>query len=156
MTAQDSLITDEMRATIGVPEAPVRLEVPKTGCRMFARAIGYKDRVFYDSEDARKRGYRDIIAPPAYMGTPVYMPGGSAGLPQRPAHIKRVLNAGNEYEYYDVITAGDEIDAQTTVTDMKERTSSVGLMVIVTRETTYTRVSDGKLVAKETGTRIFY
>jgi hypothetical protein len=156
--ASDSLITDAMRATIGVPDAPVRREVDRTAVRMFARAIGYKDRVFYDTAYARNKGYRDIIAPPGYLGTPVYEPGKPGyGLPVIPSHFKVVLNGGDAFEYYGVVTAGDVLEAQSTVTDMRERTSaSVGRMVITTRETTYKRLSDGKIVAKSIGTGIYY
>jgi hypothetical protein len=156
--ASDSLITDAMRATIGVPDAPVRREVDRTSVRMFARAIGYKDRVFYDSDYARSKGYRDIVAPPGYLGTPVYEPGKqSYGLPVIPSNFKVVLNGGDAFEYYDVVTAGDVLEAQSMVTDMRERmSSSVGRMVITTRETIYKRLSDGKIVAKSIGTGIYY
>ena len=70
MTTQpQSHITPEMRASIGV-EGPARvLEMDRTSIRMYARSVGHTDPVFYDPEEAKKRGYRDIIAPPGYVGT---------------------------------------------------------------------------------------
>jgi hypothetical protein len=156
MTTEGSLITDEMRAHVGVEGPPRRFEVDRTGIRMFARAVGYIDPVYFDPEEARHRGYRDIIAPPGYLGTPVFNPKTDGGPRQRPGGLSRSLNAGNEYEYYDVITAGDVLEARSKVTDYKERSGSIGQMLITTTETTYKRLSDGKVVAKGTGTGISY
>ena len=39
---QTSLITDEMRAAIGREGEPTTLEVDNTGCRQFARSVGYR------------------------------------------------------------------------------------------------------------------
>ncbi len=160
MTAEpQSLITDEMRRSIGV-EGPARLmEVDRTSIRMFARAVGHSDLVFYDPEVARQRGYRDIIAPPGYLGTGVFRPSGEGASEQprrRPGGMTRGLNAGNEYEYLDVIQAGDVIEARSKTADIVERTGSVGRMIITTNETVYRRVSDGKIVALGRGSGISY
>src|SRR3990172_5468722 len=84
MTAEQPLISDEMRAGIGVEGPPRLLEVDRTSIRMFARAVGHTDPVFYDPEAARKRGYRDIIAPPGYLGTGVFRPTAAEAPPPRP------------------------------------------------------------------------
>lgn len=162
MTQAQSVITDEMRAAIGVEGEPVTLEVEKTGCRMFARAVGHTDLIFYDEATAKARGYRSIVAPPGFLGTPIYMPGkGSTfgeAAPGRTFSIpyKRVLNGGTDYEYDDVVCAGDVLQARTKVVDITERTGSIGPMLIIRRQTTYTRVSDGKVVARMFGASIHY
>ena len=61
---QESVITDEMREAIGKEGAPATLEVDKTGCRMFARAVGHTDLIFYDEEYAKSKGHRSVVAPP--------------------------------------------------------------------------------------------
>ncbi len=155
--AEQSLISDEMRASIGVEGPPRRLEVDRTSIRMFARAVGHKDPVFYDTEEARRRGYRDIIAPPGYLGTAAFSPAGDGEQPRRrPGGLTRGLNGGNEYEYLDVVTAGDVLEARSKTMDMVERRGSMGPMIITTSETTYTRVSDGKVIARARGTGISY
>src|SRR3972149_4339212 len=84
-----SLITEEMRAGIGREGPPVRHEGDKTGIRMFARAVGHTDLVFYDEEYAKSKGHRSIIAPPSYLGTPAFSPRAAKGslgpmlIPQR-------------------------------------------------------------------------
>lgn len=157
---QGSRITDEMRASIGVEGPPTTLEVTRSGIRMFARAVGHTDPIFYDVEEAQKRGYKDLVAPPGFMGTPVYRPparGEPAEAPRRrPGGMTRGLNAGNEYEYFDVITAGDVLESRRRTVDIQETTGRLGPMIITTSETVYTRVRDGKVVAKGRGTGISY
>ena len=105
MTQQkESLITDEMRGVIGKESDSVTYEVDNTGCRQFARAVGYTDPIFFDEAAAKARGYRAIVAPPGFLGHPVMIPGKSA--PRGPeslgfqTSLKRVLNGGTDYEYF--------------------------------------------------------
>ncbi len=164
-SAQPSLITDEMRAHIGKRGEPVIHEVDKTSVRMFARAVGHTDPVFYDEEAAKAAGYRSLPAPPGYLGTPIFDPrysdptfGGRRGQgqgPQPSRPLKRILNGGTEIEYFDDICAGDTLTAVSYVADYQERKGSIGEMLITTTKTEYTN-QDGKLVAVMTGTGIRY
>jgi hypothetical protein len=162
MADEGSLITDEMRASIGV-RGPSRIcEVDKLQIRLFARAVGHTDPIFYDEDAAKAAGYRSLVAPPGYLGTPVYNPRTSAadmgfGRQLEPARpLKRVLNGGTEIEYFDDICAGDVLEAVGYTSDIQERKGSIGEMLITTSKTEYTRKSDGKLVAIMTGTGIRY
>ena len=156
-----SVVTDEMRETIGKESEPAVLEVEKTGCRMFARAVGHTDLIFYDEEYAKSKGYRSIVAPPGYLGTRVFRPatgggrgGGAPGIGFSVPY-KRVLNGGTEVEYFDAVCAGDVLTARNKITGFNERKGGMGPMLITTRETTYTN-QDGKVVAIERGTVIQY
>jgi acyl dehydratase len=164
MTTANSVITDEMRAAVGVEGPSTTLEVEKTNCRMFARAVGHTDAIFYDEAAAKARGYRSIVAPPGFLGTPVFRPGSGAGVPGEMGGrgfsipYKRVLNGGTEYEYFpeaDVICAGDTITARSKIAGFEETSGSLGPMLITRRETTYTN-QNGKVVAKLYGTTIQY
>ncbi len=163
-TTNSSVITDEMRAAIGVDGPPSVLEVEKTNCRMFARSVGHKDAIFYDEDAAKAAGYRGVVAPPGFLGTPIFNPNRPAGAPGEMGGrgfsipYKRVLNGGTEYEYFpenDVICSGDTITARTKVSGFEETTGSLGPMLITRRETTYTN-QHGKVVAKLYGTVIQY
>jgi hypothetical protein len=156
-----SVITEEMRSQLGVEGSATVHEVTSTGCRLFARAVGHTDLAFYDAETARARGFRDILAPPGFLGTPVFRPnegasresgppGGNMNIP-----YKRILNGGTTYEYMEPICAGDVISSRGKVSEYQERTGSIGPMLIVYRETTYTR-QDGTVVAKMYGNIIHY
>ncbi len=167
MTTTDSVITDEMRAAIGAEGPPMVLEVEKTNCRMFARSVGHTDPIFYDEAAAKARGYRGIVAPPGFLGTPIFRPGSGAGVPGEmggrgfSVPYKRVLNGGTDYEYFpdapdgDVICAGDTITARSKIAGFEETSGSLGPMLITRRETTYTN-QHGKVVAKMYGTMIQY
>lgn len=163
MAEEESFITDEMRARIGVESDPWTVEVDKTSVRMFARSCQYTDPVFYDEDFAKSKGYRSLPAPPHYLGTPLFNPASSDptfGSPRgggpRPGNpkLKRVLNGGTDIEYFDMIQAGDILTASSKVSDITERKGSIGTMVITTTETTYKR--DGQVVAISRGTGIAY
>jgi hypothetical protein len=157
---EETLITDEMRASLNKEGPSAKLEVEKTSIRMFARAVGHTDLIFYDEDYAKSKGHRSIVAPPGYLGTPIFTPnsGGFTG----PGGVSpsgrplRALNGGTEYEYTGIdICAGDTITAVSKTVDMTERRSSMGLMLITRRETTYTN-QNGEVVCRGYGTGLTY
>ena len=156
---QASVITDEMRAAIGREGEPFTAEVDKTAIRMFARAVGHTDPIYYEEDYARSKGYRSLPCPPAFLGTVVFRPGaaprgGYLGSFQTP--FKRVLNGGTEVEYSDEdICAGDVLTGVTKIANIFERQGSMGPMLFVVTETTY-RNQQGKVVAVMRGTGIQY
>ena len=131
---------------------------------MFARSVGHKDPIFFDEAAAKARGYRSIVAPPGFLGTPIFRPGGAAapGRDGRPRlqhplqaraqrrHRLRVLPGDDG-----AICAGDTITARSKIGGFEETEGSLGPMLITTRETTYTN-QHGKVVAKMYGTTIQY
>jgi hypothetical protein len=158
---EDSLITDEMRAAIGKEGEPVTLEVHKTTIRWFARAVGHTDLIFYDEKYAQDKGHRSIVAPPGFLGHPVYTPQagivGARGI-TRPAGVKvsRALNGGTEFEYYgEDICAGDVLTRMAKIVGIQERAGSLGKMLIISNESNYYS-ADGTLVATERSTGILY
>lgn len=161
MTAYE-IITPEMQAVVGVESEPWPLEVDKLQIRLFARAVGYTDPLYYDEAFAQARGYRSLPCPPHYLGTPIYnpadadpnSPGARARRPRLNHGLKRVLNGGTEIEMFDTICAGDTLTATTKIAELAERKGSLGTMLITTTETTYRR--DGKVVAIVRGTGINY
>ena len=154
----ESAVTDAMRALIGIEGPETISEVTSTGCRLFARAVGHTDLVFYDREAAQQRGYRNIVAPPGFLGSPVFRPGERVEMGgQLPvtAPFRRILNGGTTYEYFEPLCAGDVVHSRSKVTEYQERQGSIGPMLITFRETSYVR-SDGALVAKMYGSLINY
>jgi peroxisomal enoyl-CoA hydratase 2 len=152
-----SAITDELRAVIGREWPPRLLDVDASSIRMWARAVGFDDLVFYDEAVARERGFPRLPAPPGFLGTPRWRPDEEEpGPPIRGLHpgFTRSLNGGTEVEYHGVLLAGDVLVATTVVTDVKEREGKVGPMLIFSRETSYRR--DGELVATMRQTVINY
>ncbi len=155
----ESVVTDEMKAAIDVENPGGTAEVTTSGIRMFARAVGYADLIFYDEDEAKKQGYDGLVAPPGYLGTNIFRPaaGRGDGPPGGGFEIpyKRILNGGTTYEYLGPIIAGDEITSSSRITDFREREGSLGPMLITYRETTFTN-QDGVVVAKMRGNLIQY
>ena len=161
--AEAGLVTQQMRDVVGVEGPPTTLEVDKTAVRMFARSVGHTDPVFYDEEEAKRRGFRSLPAPPGYLGTPIFNPANSdptfggrrGGGPQIESGLKRRLNGGTDIEYLGDICAGDTLTSRSKIADVAERSGSLGPMLITTTQTTYTN-QDGKVVAIMRGTGIQY
>ncbi len=155
-----SLITDEMRAHVGKESAPWTCEVDKTAIRIFARSVGHTDPIYYDEAAAKAAGYRSLVAPPGYLGTPVFNPNAQAARgrefgPQPSRPLNRILNGGTEIEYFDDICAGDVLTATSHTAAYEEREGRLGAMLITTSKTVY-KNQDGKVVAVSTGTGIRY
>jgi acyl dehydratase len=155
---QASVITDQMRASIGKESEPVPYEVDNTGVRQFARSVGYTDPVFFDEAAAQAKGYRGLLAPPGFLGHPVFIP----GRPVRTSEVfsldipyKRILNGGTDVEYFDYVCAGDRLTATTKISDLTEREGRMGPMLIVSTETSF-RNEAGKTVAIQRGAAIRY
>jgi acyl dehydratase len=154
----ESVITKEMEEAVGVEGPPSVAEVTTSGIRLFARAVGHADPIFYDEATARERGYRGLVAPPGYLGTPVFRPGQrdpEMAAPRYEIPYKRILNGGTTYEYVEPVIAGDVITSRSRITEFREREGSMGPMLITYRETVFTR-DDGTVVAKMRGNIINY
>ena len=155
---QASVITDEMRARIGVESEPAPHEVDNTGCRQFARAVGYTDAIYFDEAAAKAKGHRAIVAPYGFLGYPVVVPGQAAAVPEAfrlNIPYKRVLNGGTDIEYMAEVCAGDKLSATTKLTDLTEREGKIGPMLIVNTETAFSN-EKGEIVAIQRGTAIRY
>lgn len=157
-------LTDEMRAQIGRESPPYTMEVTTTSVRAFARGVGYTDPVYFDREAARRAGYRDLPAPPTYLGTPVFIPGESDNTFSAPRAarmgvnhgLKGLLDGGTETEVCGDICAGDTLTVVSRIAALDVRTSpTLGRMLLMTTESTYTN-QDGQLVARQRGQAIFY
>ena len=159
--AEASVITDEMRAVIGKELESATVEVDKTAVRMFARAVGHTDLIYYDEEYAKSKGYRNLPVPMGFLGNPanpIFRP----DRPPRPGHVmpfkspcQRVLNGGTDIEYYEPICAGDVLTSTAKIADISERRGGIGPMLLITAETTY-KNQEGRVVARFRGTLIQY
>lgn len=156
--AKEPLITSEMRAQIGIEGPTTTMEIDRTMVRLFARATGHTDPVYYDEAAAKAAGYRDLPCPPGFLGTPVFNPTGARrdpsaqGGPQPSRPLNRILNGGTEIEFLADICAGDVLTSATHTADLEETKGSIGEMLVVTSKTVYKRgdevvaISTGKLI----------
>ena len=153
--AGDSIITDEMKAAVGVESEPSVYEIERSSIRRWAEAIGDTNPLYRDEEYARSKGYRSIVAPPGFIAQyafPVKAGGGRRGFS---SPFARNLNGGNEYEFFKPVQAGDTISATSKLASIVERDGRMGKMLISVSETTY-KNQDGEIIAKARGTGISY
>ena len=64
---QESAITPEMKAAIGVESEPRTSEVEKGAIIKFAEAIGDTNPIYNDEAAARESRYGGLIAPPTFL-----------------------------------------------------------------------------------------
>ena len=157
-------LTDEMKSKIGWESASWTYEVTTTSVRAFARGVGYTDPVYFDIEAAKKAGYRNLPAPPSYLGTAVFIPGKSddtfSGPPGSFPDVKHgltgLLDGGTETEYFDTICAGDILTGigRLAALDVKE-SKNLGKMLVMSSEMIM-KNQQGKVVAIQRGQAIFY
>lgn len=151
-------LTPEMKAAIGKSGSPTTYEVTTLGIRTFARAVGYRNPIYYDIEAAKKAGHPNLVSPPGHLGMAVYNPlERSERVAQFESPFKRNLNGGTAVEPLERVYAGDVLEAVSTLTNLEIVPSrAYGQMMIRSTETVYTRKSDGKIVAKTRGTGVSY
>jgi len=156
--SQPDLLTDDLLAHVGQPYPPVVYEVTRPGVRMWARAVGFTDPVFYDVDRARAAGHPDLPAPPGFYGMPFTGADGIVpGPPIRGLHpqLTRSLNGGTAYTCERDVHAGDTLVATTAITSIKQKASAtLGPILVISRRTDFAR--DGELVATLTATVINY
>jgi acyl dehydratase len=139
------------RQAIGAESAPVTMEVEKGAIIKFAQAIGDDNPVYTDETAARKTRYGGMVAPPTFLRS---MPGMRLELPfELPFH--RLLDAGSDWEYFQPVRPGDRITAVGRLTDIRERTGRLGLMLFTITTITYRNQFD-EVVATQTNTLIRY
>ena len=132
--AEQTFITPEIKSMIGKELQSAVCEVEKGAIRKLANAIGDPNPLWQDEEYARKSRYGGIIAPPTFVTA---LPGATS-LPSflKDSPLQRVLNAGNEIEFFNPIRPGDTMSMITKLADAYERVGKDSIMVFIITETT--------------------
>jgi hypothetical protein len=143
MTAPTTYLTDEVRAYIGRagrPSAPFRVDA--WGARRFAEATEDSNPVYGES-----------YAPPTLLGQNIP----DLDRPDPPIAVPHPTGVVGslEWDFARAVRIGETIVAQMRVNDIFEKQGSLGLMVFVLYETTFTD-SAGDIVARFRLTRIRY
>jgi hypothetical protein len=146
--------------------APTALE--RDALRRFVQAIMDRDPLYYDDAYAMGTKYGGLVAPPLY---PVHafrpLPGGADpldllhddpdadgsggsdgvyfGLKPIPSPFKRLLNGGNEIEFYRCLAVGERCIAHARFADVTLKQGKSGAMLLTTIETRFT-TEDGELL----------
>jgi acyl dehydratase len=116
--------------------------------REYARAVGETDPLYFDVGAARAAGHADVVAPPmfavVYSGTAF-----EAAMrdPELDIDLAMLLHSGQEFEWDELVIAGDQITTETALVDVSER---VGMRFIVFQ--TSSRNQRGEHVCRGTWT----
>ncbi len=148
---QESAITPEMKAAIGIESDPVTHDVEKGAIIKFAEAIGDTNPIFNDEVAARKSRYGGMVAPPTFLRS---MSAGPLKVDFKSPYSAN-LDGGSEWEYFEPIRPGDRITVTTMIADLYERAGRLGNMLFLVRETKYVN-QFGNAVAKQRTTGISY
>lgn len=147
--------------------APMPLE--KDTLRRFVQAIMDDDPIYYDEAEAVKTKFGGLAAPPLYPvhafrrapGTPDPLDSivadpeadGTAGsdatyfgLEPVQSPYKRLLNGGNEIEFYRSLKVGERAVATARYADVQVKQGSSGKLLLVVIETRFTTESDELLL----------
>jgi acyl dehydratase len=128
------------------PTAPYA--VGREKIREFAQAVGAVDVVHVDRDQARARGYRDVIAPPTFAVLIAqkcdrqFIADPEAGI-----DFSRLVHGEQRFVHHRPITAGDEIVGVLTVDSVKE---AGGNAMVITRSELST--TEGEPVCTATST----
>ena len=137
-------------AAIGKIYPPFEYEVGKEKIAEYARAVGEDNPVYFDREEAREAGFRDVAAPP--MFAVVFSSGSVApGIfdPEVGINFAMMVHGGQEFVWGEPVVAGDTITTETSVKDVYER-GGMGFYVFES----VSRNQDGQEVVRGTWTNI--
>ncbi len=102
-------------------------EIEKGAIRRFAEALGETNPVYFDEQEARRRGYRGLLAPPTFPVTLRRSPVPGLTMPRA-----GVIHGEQEFIYGEPICSGDVITVTAWLEDVRERRGSRGVMTLVT------------------------
>jgi len=152
----------------GAPKtAPMPLE--RDTLRRFVQAIMDRDPLYYDEAHAKGTKYGGLVAPPLYPVHAFRPPAGGPdpldlvradpdadgsggsdgvyfGLAPVDHPFKRLLNGGNEIEFYRCLAVGERCVAKARYADVRLKEGKSGAMLLTTVETEFTTES-GELLA---------
>ncbi len=153
-----TLMTEALKKLIGASIEPTVFNVEEGAIRRYAEVIGDPNPLYHDVEYAKTTEYGTLICPPGFTGLPEK--GGMQALPRcRMLNVMsdagapvRGLDGGIEYEFFAPIKAGDVITATSRFTDIYEKESKVGTILLGVLETTFTnQKGDIVLISWTTG-----
>ena len=171
-----TLTTADFARYVGMkgPAKPAHLPLERDTLRRFAQAIMDPDPAYYDERHAAGTPYKTVVAPPLYpvhaFRTPPYAPDPLVSVQQDPdadgtagndgvffglepivSPFKRLLNGGNEIEFFRNLAVGERCVAQAHYANVVLKDGKSGQMLLVDIETEFrTEAGEVLLVNRQT------
>ncbi len=130
--------------------APHSYEVGREKIREYAHAVGEEARVYFDREEARAAGFRDVVAPPMFCV--VYSTGALAPAvldPELGIDYARMVHGSQEFRWDEPVCAGDVVTTTARVEDVYEK-NGMGFFVFQS----VSENQDGRQAVRGTWTNI--
>ena len=140
--SEDTIITDELKNLLEVEFGPEVYEIEKEMAKKFAEAIEDPNPLW------------QTIAPPIFP-TALRLDELICKVLQADCSLSRVLNAGNEFEYYQTINMGDTISVTGKLASLRANEGKMGKMLYMVVELTY-KNQRGEVVVKGRNNLIRY
>lgn len=119
---------------IGMESEERFADVEKGQLRLFAKATGEKNPIFFDETAAKAAGYPAIPAPPTFAFCLASLaPQTEGSLRDMGVPIEKVLHGEQHFTYHKPIFAGDRIRIKTKVVDIYDKKG--GALEFVVMET---------------------
>jgi len=162
------VLPEEVAKLIGKAGETVVMEVEKGAIKRIADAIGDSNPLYWDEEYARNSRCGGIIAPPGFTGWPAkwrwnlylfYMPQYSdlyrewVDAMDKAGYTGR-LDGGWEFDFFQLVRAGDTLACTPKITDIVERQGKSGTLTLTTFEMTYIN-QNGDVVSKTRNNMIY-
>ena len=147
----ESLITDEIKNTIGKVGESYAIEIERGMIKRLTEAIGDDNPLWRDRGCAIKNGYGDIACPPALLLTLLFERGKPMEIPIAPS-LKR-LDGGGKWEFYKQIMPGDVIICTPSFANAYEKEGKAGKMLFLVSAVTW-KNQLGEIVGKSEATTI--
>ena len=125
------------RNLIGKTYQPVIFRVTDRRLKFFAKATGQTDPIYYDHDIAVSQGHKGIVCPPTFLIV--------VGMEQKnpfqfledlDVKIERMLHAGQEFIYEEIVYEGDKLRMDTKIIDMYDKKE--GLLQFCNLESKFT------------------
>ena len=110
------------RNLIGKTYEPVIFRVTDQRLKFFVKATGQTDPIYYDHDIAISQGHKGIVCPPTFLIV--------VGMEQKnpfqfledlDIKIERMLHAGQEFIYEEIVYEGDKLVMETEIIDMYDK-----------------------------------
>ena len=110
------------RNLIGKTYDPVIFRITEQRLKFFAKATGQTDPIYFDHDIAVSQGHKGIVCPPTFLIV--------VGMEQKnpfqflgdlEIKIERMLHAGQEFIYEEIVYEGDKLRMDTKIIDMYDK-----------------------------------
>jgi acyl dehydratase len=123
---------------VGTSTPPVIMTIDRGRLLLFAKAVGITDPVHVDVDAARAAGHPNLLVPPTFLfGVELERPEPFGWLTGHGVDMGSVLHGTQSFDYLAPVHAGDEVVAESSITDVQQKKG--GALTMVERQTNITR-----------------